>query len=257
MCLTELLANSNIFTWACEWEFERELNVHMDPSRCSASASWLHTPVLCTMVDYACSLCKPMSQSAFVPYLKCERTMFFSSVGQVNYTLSPSCCVQLCFSCRSCAWKYSQIPLVCTRFNFHTYLYLCEESCLRLSDNVSCKLLPSVLSNNCICTHTNTLRKGKKSFHLLFFFVFHFCSTSPYWLMVGCCWQDLWVESTPPPPAFLPVTRLPIGCYSQHVFFLLLCAYITGRTAQLQWRLLPPTLSAVAVVCVCVFALLG
>lgn len=50
------------------------------------------------------------------------------------------------------------------------------------------------LQQLCMCRHTNALRKG---LHLLFS-VFHFCSTSPYWLMVGCCWQDLWVEDTPP-----------------------------------------------------------
>lgn len=67
-------------------------------------------------------------------------------------------------------------------------------------------LFEDSLSNNCVFPHSCT--KTQQRNVCSFFVYFHFCSTSPYWLMVGCCFQDLWLEKT-------PVTRFPIRSYSR------------------------------------------
>lgn len=69
------------------------------------------------------------------------------------------------------------------------------------------------LKTVCLTTVYFHTRSKTQQRNVCSFFVSYFCSTSPYWLMVGCCCQDLRLEKT-------PITRFPISSYSRlWVFF--------------------------------------
>lgn len=202
-------------------------------------------------------IAKEGSQCASV---QCSSIVF---TRHANYTLSPSTGL-------ACLTEYFQLFLCCHgvrnihRQDFGQGLcanrerkhlkFICtwaDVASVDISSASHLLLFEDSLSNNCIFPHSCT--KTQQRNVCSFFVYFHFCSTSTYWLMVGCCCQDLWLEKT-------PLTRFPIRSYSRLwvLFFLgAFCLdfwknYSAAALALQALGWLP--LSAAVVVC---FVLLG